>query len=73
MINYAPVYLQLVDLYVNLTVQVLDHFGIRHCILCSIRIFHKVLSVVKDWVVVALENGHPVMAALPLCDLPNTL
>ena len=73
MTNYAPVYVQLVDLCVNLTVQVLDYFVLRYRILRSVSIFNKVFSGVKDGVVVVLANGHPVMSALPLQDLPNAL
>ena len=73
MIGNAPVYVQFIALCVNLTVQVINHFVIRHHILRSVVVFHKVLSGVKDGVVVAPANGDPIMAALPLRDLPNAL
>ena len=69
----ASVYVQLVALCVNLTAHLLYHFGISNRILFSVGLFHKVLSVVKDGVVVVPTNGHPVMAALLLRDIPNAL
>ena len=71
MTNYAPIYVQLVTLCVNLAVQVIYHFEIRYRIHCSIVVFNKLFSVVKDVVVIVPGNGHHVMAALPFRDLSN--